>query len=169
MTGGQELEPCFSCGAEVPVVDGPTHPYMLSSPGCWATFGEVLSREYSDAAYMAKHRLTVDAYAVQHPGKPERRAAVRSVALHLVSLCAVLEREVSPARATSMIQRLAGGDDGFEWLEPPDHLGDVTVARVHSAGSPEEHLEAVERWARSSWSAWAPHHGTVRGWLDDLL
>jgi len=48
--------------------DGPAHAYMLSSPGCWAAYGELLAREYSDSAYRRLHRLSVDAYALQHPG-----------------------------------------------------------------------------------------------------
>jgi Family of unknown function (DUF5946) len=47
------LVPCLGCGALVPDSDGPgpTHAYMLASPGCWALYGEVSSREYSDLAY----------------------------------------------------------------------------------------------------------------------
>ncbi len=75
MTQQPEREPCFSCGALVPATDGTTHDHMLSSPGCWAIYGEVLAREYERPAYMADHRLTVDAYAVQHPGEPGWSAA----------------------------------------------------------------------------------------------
>lgn len=157
-------EPCFSCGADVPRTDGPTHRYMLSSPGCWAVYGEVLAREYADATYMKNHRLTVDAYAVQHPGKPVR-AAIRSVCLHLCSLCAVLERDVAPHDATRLLQQLAERDD-WDWLDPPDTLGGVTVLDVHAAHGAPEHLAAVERWARSCWEAWGEYHGPVRGWLD---
>jgi hypothetical protein len=109
---GPDEEPCFSCGAVVPVTDGPTHDYMLSSPGCWAVLGEVLAREYEKPAYMAKHRLTVDACAVQHPGEPTP-AAARSVLLHLISPCAIREHGVASARTTRMIQALAEQD-----LEP---------------------------------------------------
>ena len=35
------------------------------------------------------HRLSVDTYAVQHPGVPERRS-IQSVAVHLMCLCLVL-------------------------------------------------------------------------------
>lgn len=167
MTGEPDLERCFSCGAEVPSTEGPTHDYMLSSPGCWAIFGEVLAREYGDVLYAANHRLTVDAWAVQHPGEPGR-AARRSVALHLISLCAVLERDASSGEATRLIQRLANREAGFEWLEPPSNLGAVTVAHVHAANDAEAHLAAVERWADSAWEAWSPKHQTVRRWLDAL-
>ena len=66
---------------------------MESSPSCWAAYGEVLAREYNDPAFMAAHRLTVDAYAVQHPGRPSPQS-IQSVALHLISLCLVLEQEL---------------------------------------------------------------------------
>ncbi|MCP5049599.1 MAG: hypothetical protein GY940_20685 [bacterium] len=59
----KNMAPCFSCGAPVPEIEGPVHRYMDSSPGCWKIFGEVLAREYSNAAYARYHRLTVDAYA----------------------------------------------------------------------------------------------------------
>ena len=65
-----ELEPCPGCGALAPRSDGPAHRYLGASPGCWAIFGEVLAREYSDQRYWPVHHLTVDAYAIQHPGEP---------------------------------------------------------------------------------------------------
>lgn len=36
---------CVGCGGLFPEMDGPTHRYMESSPGCWAAYGEVLARE----------------------------------------------------------------------------------------------------------------------------
>jgi hypothetical protein len=55
---------------------------MESSPGCWQIYGEVLAREYSDAAFRSIHRLTVDSYAVQHPGQPTAQS-IQSVCVHL--------------------------------------------------------------------------------------
>lgn len=158
------LKPCFACGAMAPDVEGPTHRYMASSPGCWAIYGEVLAREYSNALYAKNHRLTVDAYAVQHPGQPSRQA-IRSVCLHLSALCAVHEHWMPPHEATALLQRLADRND-YVWLEPPASLGDLTVADVHAAATPQEHLRRVEEWASSAWSAWSPHHETVRTWVE---
>lgn len=45
---------CFSCGGLFPDIDGPTHRYMTSSAGCWSVYGEVLAREYSNPADVAK-------------------------------------------------------------------------------------------------------------------
>jgi Family of unknown function (DUF5946) len=66
--GCEERSACIGCG--VPAIDGPTHRYMESSPGCWHAYGEVLAQEYSDEAFRAAHRLTSDTCAVQHPGRP---------------------------------------------------------------------------------------------------
>ena len=65
---------CLSCGGVFPDIDGPVHRYMKSSPGCWAVYGEVLAREYEDPYFFEVHRLTVDAYAVQHPGSTDRQS-----------------------------------------------------------------------------------------------
>ncbi|MDH3403856.1 MAG: DUF5946 family protein [Acidobacteriota bacterium] len=160
--------PCFSCGAVVADCDGPVHPYMASSPGCWAAFGEVLEREYSAAAYAKNHRLTVDAYAVQHPGEPSPQS-VRSVALHLVSLHLVLERGVAHAHATRVLQAASRESPAFYRLVPPASLGTVTVRDVLDGRSAEEHLHAVARWAESAWLAWADWHDQVAAWAQSLL
>jgi len=161
------LIPCCACGAMVPDVEGPTHRYMASSPGCWAIYGEVLAREYSNALYAKNHRLTVDAFAVQHPGQPSRQA-IRSVCLHLCSLCAVHEHGVPPHQATALLQELADRVD-YEWLEPPSSLGVVTVADVHATSNPEAHLREVEAWAHSAWSAWRAHKDKINAWIGTVL
>lgn len=32
---------CVGCRGMVPDVEGPTHPYMQASPGCWQLYGEL--------------------------------------------------------------------------------------------------------------------------------
>jgi Family of unknown function (DUF5946) len=159
-----ELVPCVGCGGLVPAMDGPTHRYMESSPGCWAIFGEVLAREYSDPAYAALHRQTVDAFAVQHPGQPSLQS-IRSVGLHLVRLCLVLERGFSDAAAGEAMPIISQGKMEFHWLTPPAAMGPITALDVRKAKTPEDHLHAVAAWARSAWQAWAPHHAQVRSWV----
>jgi hypothetical protein len=158
---------CVGCGALFPEADGPTHQYMESSPGCWATFGEVLAREYSDPLYAGVHRLTVDTYAVQHPGSPLPQA-IRSVALHLISLCLVLEYNVAMNQAMEALRAAAEAKERFFWLTPPSSRGVLTVRDVYAARNPKEHQEAVRAWAVSSWSAWREHHETIHSWLFNL-
>jgi hypothetical protein len=159
---------CFSCGALVQEIDGPVHRYMDSSPGCWAAFGEVLAREYSDWRYTKNHRLTVDAYAVQHPGKPSPQT-IQSVAVHLTSLYLVLERGMSHQEAAARMQALTKHKAAFFWLEPPATLGSITVRDVLDVESAEAHLHTVERWAHSAWEAWHERRDQIRQWAVTLL
>lgn len=161
------LVPCVGCGAMFAPFDGPVHRYMESSPGCWAAFGEVLTREYSDFAYARAHRLTVDSYAVQHPGQSSPQS-IQSVALHLISLCLVLEHEVSMQRATEALQKGAKYKSSFVWLDPPIMRGAITVADVQAARNSEKHVQSVWLWARSTWAAWSHHHERIQAWLQKL-
>lgn len=157
---------CLECGGRFAAIEGPTHRYLGSSPGCWACYGEVLSCEYSDLRYHRVHRLTVDAYSIQHPGQPSLQT-IRSVALHAISLCAMIEDGLDQQQATRVIQRATNNRDRFEWLTPPASMGSLTVADVHLAGDADEHARLVWQWAESAWSAWSEHHATIRGWLRD--
>jgi Family of unknown function (DUF5946) len=155
---------CMGCGGLFADIQGPTHRYLESSPGCWAAYGEVLAREYSDPAYYRIHRLTVDAYAVQHTGHPTPQS-IQSMAVHLISLCLVLERGVDVQRATAAMQEAVKAKGRFIWLTPPASLGTVNVAHVKAAHNAEEHEKLVHAWIRSAWDAWSPHHPTIREWL----
>jgi len=146
-------------------VDGPTHEYMESIPGCWAAFGRVLAREYEDQRYFAVHRLTVDAYAVQHPGVPSRQS-IQSVGVHLVRICLFLERGLAPDMANDAMLAAAKHKAQYHWLEPPTSLGSLTVADVEAATGINEHTSVVRSWASQMWEVWSPYHSTVRSWAD---
>ena len=146
--------------------DGPTHPYYGCSPACWARYGEVLAREFQDPAYFGLHQLTVDAYAVQHPGIPERRA-IQSVALHLITLGMIVENRFDPGQGPRLHRRIVERPS-FDWLDPPPMEGRMTVLDVVSAQRPREHQRLVRAWAEDVWQAWAPHHQVVRGWIREL-
>ncbi|HLJ30453.1 MAG TPA: DUF5946 family protein [Candidatus Angelobacter sp.] len=162
-----QLEPCLACGGGFPSIEGPTHRYLESSPGCWAAYCEVLAREYSDPAYSRLHRLTVDSYSVQHPGRPSPQT-IQSAAGHLVGLYMVLERGRSAEEATGAIGALTQRKGRYQWLTPPGSMGAVTVADVQTTASVEAHLACVQKWADSAWQAWTAHHDTVRMWADEL-
>lgn len=152
---------CEGCGIAGGPVDGPTHPYILSSPQCWALYTELLATGPGGP-------LAVDAYAVQHPGVPERRA-IQSVGAHLVSLCAAFERNWPPARAASLLQRAVENDPGWRWLDPDLPLGVLTIDDVLAARDWADRSEMVERWAQDLWMAYDDHHDLVRDWLDAIL
>jgi len=155
---------CIGCGAIVPDRTGPTHRYMESSPGCWEIYGKVLAREYSSPAYGVAHRMTVDAYAAQHPGKPSRQS-IQSVAIHLQRLCLILERNYTDAAAGKLMPLLTRNRSAYQWMSPPTSLGEKTVLHAWGAPDPAAHVQAVQEWALSVWQAWSPRHHQVRGWL----
>ncbi len=155
---------CFSCGGDFPDIEGPVHRYMTSSPGCWAVFGEVMAREYSNPSYYEVHRLSVDAYAVQHPGSTDRQS-VQSVGLHLVRLCLFIEHGLSAEKANSTMLAAAKRKYLFTRMEPPPSSGLITVADVVKVNTAEEHKVIVWKWAESVWKAWEPHHDTIKSLL----
>ena len=137
---------------------------MESSPGCWSVYGEVLAREYSDRAYAAAHRPTVDAFAVQHPGQPAAQS-IQSAGVHLVRLCLILENGFSDAAAGNAMEVIASRKAMLRWLAPPRSMGSITAVDVWRASGANEHVKAVCDWARSAWQAWAEHHEQVRNWV----
>lgn len=150
-------ETCFACGGQFETDEGATHAYMLSIPGCWAAYGELLAREYSDPAlFAASHRLSVDAYALQHPGDPTQRRAVQSFWLHGASLWLALRMGQSHAVATQSLKALAGMDFAVRPTQRPHFTmthADVLAAPVSS------HPGLARYWAEESLTAWKPAHG----------
>ncbi len=157
---------CFSCNAKVPEIDGPTHPYILSSPGCWRLYGEVLAKDYS-AEYFDEltHRIVVDSYAVTHPGVENNRKAVRSVNIHLIGLYCVFEKKMKGKILLEIIRQAAEDksiDTYYNWLTPPSFSETLNVTDVLKASDPDTHKELVHNWGLSVWTAWKSQHDMVR-------
>lgn len=158
MVGMANFVTCPGCGAYVEAVDGPGHEYLGTIPGCWKVYTMVLEREYGE--YQSPedtHRLTVDAYAAQHPGAPGPKVQ-HSMNLHLMSLYMGLEMGASNQAIMEARQRLTESGDEMLWLDPPKSRGKRTVLDVLRATSLDAHVAAVEAWAAEVWTAWAPHH-----------
>lgn len=136
---------------------------MTSAPGCWAAFGKVLEREYSDYQFARHHQMSVDAYAVQHPGSPSPQT-IQSVAVHLVSLYRVLEEQIDTATSTRMLQSLTKHKQAFTWLEPPQQFGELTVVDILEINDPKVYVETVKAWGKSAWDAWSVHHHQIKEW-----
>ena len=154
---------CPGCGSRLAAVNGPTHAYMLSSPACWAAFGAVLEREYSNPELMGIHRITVDTWAVQHPGDGSRRA-IQSVGLHLARLMIQLEEGLSGERAHSAMLDFASRKAELPELPRRDSYR-MSIADVVGAVELHSHRQAVLRWAESTWHDWSDQHDFIRGWV----
>jgi Family of unknown function (DUF5946) len=159
---------CPGCGAPLPGdPNGPHHRYMTSSSACWEHFGAVIAREFSQPGWGSEHRLTVDTYASQHPGEDDRKQR-QSVAIHLVALCHRVEHHLDAKALLLATQEMTAEKREWPRLDPPRRYP-MTVMDVAKAKAAEEHLRLVRDWAATTWSAWAPHHGVIRGWADAAL
>lgn len=160
---------CPGCGAPLPDDPaGPRHAYVVTSSGCWEAFGALVAREFGDPAWSGEHRLTVDSYMAQHPAGDERRQR-QSVAVHLIALCHRLEHNLEGPALLAATSRLATERREWPSLAPAPERYAMTVVDVLEAGDAAEHLEAVRRWARTTWEAWAPVHELVRDWAAQAL
>jgi len=160
--------PCPGCGVVLVERHGPTPPLIGASAACWALYGELLAHEYAEPSYPECHRLTIDAYAAQHPGRRSRRA-IQSVGIHLSGLYLVLDRGLEGPAATALKNRVRAAEPKFKWLRPPQPIGELTVQDVLAMRDEMPHCDAVERWARSVWDSWRLHHETVRDWVEGAL
>lgn len=164
MADGRPLLPCPGCGDVLPDIDGARHPYVGASSACWTRFAEVAS---TLPPVTPLRRLVTDAYMVQHPGVPERRA-IQSVGVHLVALCLVLEHGLPPERLSATVQRMLARPPAWHWLEPPMPNGPLTIGDLEAAAAAGDPAPAVDAYVRGVWLAWSRHHPIVEGWVRDV-
>lgn len=142
---------CPSCGADVEEIDGPTHPYMVASPGCWAGFGALQAHEAEQWGYPPVHGLAVDAYAASHGGDGSERRDRQSVLIHLVALCAVLERDSTPDARIALLQRSTTPKRDFPRLDRPAGVPALTFQHAAAARDLAEYEQRVREWTRAVW------------------
>ena len=147
------LDTCHDCGVRVP--DG--------RAGCQQLFDDVLAREFGDYRYAREHRLMVDTYSLQHPD--EYMKSGKSFAAHLTGMYAALELD-DTAAVNRAVQRWLNGPGAVQRpRNVPGNRGELTIAWVHAASSPEDHVARVKEWAQSTWSAWSAFHELARQWI----
>ena len=160
------IEKCIGCGVETDRLDGTVHQYLLSSLGCWKKFGEILAREYENPEYMLVHSLTVDAYALQHPGI-ENSKTISSAYVHLVSLYSYFELGIPIIELPNVKKALSPFKGRLTWLEPPLVLNQVTVADVLNADSVSQHHDSILKWSRYVYDSWEIHHSKIASLLSN--
>lgn len=149
---------CPSCGA--PSVDG--------LDGCLALFGTLGAREFSDTDYFPMHRLTVDAYCLQHP--EQYMVSTKSAAAHLAAMCWSMEI----GRSIHMpvpLQLWVDGPRTYVRIPPPPfrERGSITIADVIGAKNPKDYETQVWKWAKSAWCAWSNHWEQARAWTQAAI
>ena len=159
---------CYGCGALVDNKEGQPHKYIGANQGCWELYGQILAKEYGAYNYpQLTHRLTVDTYAIQHPGQPCRQS-IQSVNVHLISLYFIMVKGYNGETATKRISEILSIDPKFEWLEPPVPNGYQTVIDVLTAKNKVEHEIKVREWAEGVWGCWfSKYRQTIEKLVND--
>ena len=168
----EEYKPCFSCGAKSLNLEGNCHEYMLSSPGCYEMFTEVLEKEYSDFRYSKAHHYTVDAYATQHPGNLTNPKAVNSIGIHLMSLYFLFEKSMNLNSAAELKMAFAQFNKTHKIIQPlqkPEKFDGLTIFDIWNNENPEHHFKLSEIWAKNSWDTWEKERVTIEKWALNFL
>lgn len=172
-----EQQQCWGCGFTFPSIQEPSHRYGVASAGCWNTFNELLVQEANFfKGYPSIHRLTVDAYCVQHPphfeiqkqlGISERfiDASIQSIAIHLIALYAIFEKKVELEKVAPLMDRVLSSGVIFKNLEAPSSFDVVAMVDIQKSDTAQQYSELVWRWGQESWAAWKKHHSQVHDWF----
>jgi hypothetical protein len=144
---------------------------MTASPGCWRLYGELMADAHVNPTVPALQALSVDCYAVQHPGgAADDRRQRHSVAVHLIALCLHVDAGRPPQHVAGLRGRISKSAlprlklVDWPYLAPPTEHASVTVADVRRAADTDVYPDVLEAWTRAAWTAWAAHHDTVRVW-----
>ena len=148
---------CADCGATV----------AEGKIGCLKLFEEILAREFSDYCYGKIHRLTVDAYSLQHPGTYMRSG--KSFAAHLTGIYAALESEDASTVNQKMQKWLSTNPKIDKPAELPEQRGKLTITFIHDAVNVDEHVERVREWALEVWSLWSEYHALAKQLIDKAM
>jgi hypothetical protein len=151
----EHTEICPRCKLVSPSCDIPPKNVLATSNGCWAKYGEILAREYSDPACMVIHHLTVDAYFAQHVAFEPSALAIASQNTHVIAL--YLNRckgyDGAAMRAARAVIAKKAPVLGT-WIEPPTDLSATNISELLAVTDAQDHLRLVESWTAAVWKAW---------------
>lgn len=113
------------------------------------------------AASYAPTRLTIDVYCLQHP---ERYCvSAKSLAAHLTGLSWYIDHGLSEGGLRELQRRL-NRQSALIKPQIPDERGVLTVGDIVHVAGPDQYREAQDRWAHSTWKAYATLHEIARTW-----
>lgn len=133
--------------------------------GCRKLLEEILAKEFGDYRYGKIHRLTVDAYSLQHPDKYMRSG--KSFAAHLTGIYAALKSKDASA-VNKAVQKWLTTNPKIDKPDPlPKQKGNITISFIHNAVDAGEHERRVREWARTVRSAWSKHRALAKQLIDE--
>lgn len=153
---------CPGCRAPLPDSDGPTHRYIGAAPACWVIYSNLLAG-VPPLPDTNTAPLVVDAYAAQHPGESSPQAT-QSVAIHLVTLFAILDRGHDPAEAvrfrTAGVELGRRSGHGYPKLLPVPGRWATTIADIVTAND-SDRPGLVDGYVRDVLARWQDLHGEL--------
>jgi hypothetical protein len=151
------IESCHGCGLEI----------ERGTSGCQAAFNQFRARETTELAVShASTRLTIDIYCLQHPDR--YCASAKSLAAHLTGVCWAPERGGHDS-GLRLLQRRLNGRVDLQKPAIPAFRGELTIGAITGVKEPAAYLAVQDRWARSTWAAYASLHQVARSWNDQAI
>ncbi len=148
------MDVCEGCGLHV----------SGGTAGCQAMFDEFRAREMSELApSYASTRLTVDVYCLQHPDR--YCVSAKSLTAHLTGVGWAVERG-GGEWGLRQLQRWLDTGPKLEKPAPPTGHGALTIADIASIKDTDDYVAALDRWARSTWTAYSDLHDIAGRWID---
>ncbi|HEX8729008.1 MAG TPA: DUF5946 family protein [Ktedonobacterales bacterium] len=157
---------CPGCGLRLPISDAIDDPRFFASPECQRIHAELTGYTVmrGDPGFMHQH--LVDAYAAQHANDSQPPI---TVAFALVGLYLTFEQGATGKQAQRMHMLLAQRSKQWPRFPRPAHTGALTVQDVIIAPPGPQRDEALLRWARSVWDAWAHEREAVKQMIDKVM
>jgi Family of unknown function (DUF5946) len=136
---------------------------LESGQKCKELFEAILAKEFSDYRYGKIHRLTVDAYCLQHPDV--YMVSAKSFAAHLVGMYCAMKYDGD----ADLLKDLQKWLNGKKQLVKPAMLkefGDLTISHLAVAKDADDHSKLVKEWAESAWESYAVYHDLAKDWIE---
>ena len=138
---------------------------LASKEKCKEIFEAILLKEFSDFRYVRVHRLTVDAYSLQHPD--DYMISAKSFAAHLTGMSCAMEYGNDP-KLLRLLQKWLNGKKQLIKPKRLEYFGHLTISHVDKAEHGAEHVELVWEWARDVWEAYNIYHNLANSWIDTV-
>ncbi|MFA5035197.1 MAG: DUF5946 family protein [Candidatus Margulisiibacteriota bacterium] len=135
---------------------------------CQAAFAKLIAKEFSNQSLFRAHRLTVDAYCLQHP--EQYMVSSKSAAAHLAGMCWSLEKDHS-LNFPPILKKWVDGARTYARVKPPPPLsrGELNLNHMKGISDPDKYFAAALEWSRSAWNAWSEHKPQARDWVEEAI
>lgn len=155
------LPPCPGCGL------------AAGQQACLDTFNDVSLRvralAWTDS--LKTWRLMHDVYAIQHP--LDHCRSYKELITHLGGVAWAIEHG-GAEQGYRALQQVASRSTWQEQVFPPDpglpaERGAILVTSLQRLAEPPVLVSGIDRWARSTWMAYAPLQPAAREWVQQAI